>query len=1072
MKRILSILLTMVMTVSCLTVNYAKPIRGEEVSLPETTEAVSGSDVDPSTLNVRKNVILPSQQDFQENVVSPKSEEVPYEDGDIVRVSIKLDKPSTLDAGFSAENIADNANAMRYRKYLAEQQKALEQEIKNELGADIDVKWNLTLAANVISAEVKYGDVASIEALDKVEKVIIENAYEPDRSADIPDTSISTKEMIYATQAWANGYTGAGSKVAIIDTGTNYNHISFDSGAFEYALTKDGKALSDYDLLDKDDINSVLPELNISAYGNADTDQLYLNSKIPFAYNYIDGDYDTDHYHDDQGNHGSHVAGISAANRFVPDGNGGYADSVSTVFAVGAAPDAQIITMKVFGKGGGAYDSDYMAAIEDAILLGADSINLSLGSAMAGFAFADDYQYIMESLVNNHSVVVMSAGNSGAWYDTPYNENLYPGYLYIEDTNFTTGGSPGSFTNSLTVAAANNVGRTGSPLVFNGSQKEFYSETESTGARMKSIEGTYDYVYIDGVGEAEEYEAVDAVVDLEGKVILTNRGSISFYVKGNNAIPFNPAALVVVNNADGIINMALEGYTGSFPMVSITLAAGLELKAASEAKTAGDYTYYEGTIEITNKISADTTVELKDAGITDFSSWGASGSLTLKPEITAPGGDIYSVSGLTEDQYESMSGTSMAAPHITGMAAVLGQYIRDNDLAKWTNGNPRTLINSLLMSTALPMKDGDSYYPVMQQGAGLGNVYAATQALSFIMMNEDATESYADGKIKAEFGEDPDRTGKYTYSFNITNMSQDALAYEFTTDMFTQAPTMDQEGNLYLTEYTMPLEATVVYDWSDEEVKGHDVDKDGDTDYDDVKAILDYLTGLKDAAELDLAAGEMDNVDGVSSFDAHLLIEWLAAQGIATEGQILVRPGETRNITVTITLNGMDEFNEYYPNGLYVEGFTYLTCVSTTDDGELLDVTHSIPLLGYYGSWSEASMFDNTSIIDAAYGTQQFEPYLTNTETNYMTVRYPGENKDYIFAGNPYMMEESFPVDRLAMSDGTQITSFVYSLIRSAGTLGAAAVKVDESGNPQSVGAVGALQSYADAAFYHVNKGV
>ena len=49
---------------------------------------------------------------------------------------------------------------------------------------------------------------------------------------------------------------------------------------------------------------------------------------------------------------------------------------------VGVAPDAQILAMKVFGKNGGAYDSDYMAAIEDAILLGCDTVNLSLGSSM------------------------------------------------------------------------------------------------------------------------------------------------------------------------------------------------------------------------------------------------------------------------------------------------------------------------------------------------------------------------------------------------------------------------------------------------------------------------------------------------------------------------------------------------------------------------------------------------------------------------------------------------------------------------------------------------------------------
>ena len=86
----------------------------------------------------------------------------------------------------------------------------------------------------------------------------------------------------------------------------------------------------------------------------------------------------------------------------------------------GVAPDAQLITMKVFGKTGGAYDSDYMAAIEDAIVLGCDAVNLSLGSGSPGFNRNSDetYQAILDSLTESGIVATMSAGNSGAWMDT------------------------------------------------------------------------------------------------------------------------------------------------------------------------------------------------------------------------------------------------------------------------------------------------------------------------------------------------------------------------------------------------------------------------------------------------------------------------------------------------------------------------------------------------------------------------------------------------------------------------------------------------------------------------------
>lgn len=75
---------------------------------------------------------------------------------------------------------------------------------------------------------------------------------------------------------------------------------------------------------------------------------------------------------------GTHVAGIATANRYVENADGTYTYADNGV--VGVAPDAQVVVMKVFGKNGGAYADDYIAAIEDAIVLDCDSVNLSLGS--------------------------------------------------------------------------------------------------------------------------------------------------------------------------------------------------------------------------------------------------------------------------------------------------------------------------------------------------------------------------------------------------------------------------------------------------------------------------------------------------------------------------------------------------------------------------------------------------------------------------------------------------------------------------------------------------------------------
>ena len=160
-----------------------------------------------------------------------------------------------------------------------------------------------------------------------------------------------------------------------------------------------------------------------------------------------------------------------------------------------------------------------MVAIEDAIMLGADAVNLSLGSAAPGEAANETYAKLLDSLQDTDTVVVISAGNSGSWADGTTTN----GFLYNDGVSMDTVGSPGSYTNSLAVASVENRGSTGKYFAA-GALPVVYTETTGyNNLPMASLDtsagqtGTViPYVLVDGFGTAEDYQGVD----LKGKVVF------------------------------------------------------------------------------------------------------------------------------------------------------------------------------------------------------------------------------------------------------------------------------------------------------------------------------------------------------------------------------------------------------------------------------------------------------------------------------------------------------------------------------------------------------------------------
>ena len=920
-KRLLSLILSLVMVLS-LTVPAFAANGDETQSEPALTwEKVSSGRAEPLAAGVEKTA---------------EPERDPEE---IVRVSIILNDESTLARGYSTIRIADNVNAMNYRAGLKAQQIALADKISAEIlnGENLDVVWNITLAANIISANVPYGKIEAIKGLDEVKTVVLEARYEPDAAQDEGDEP-NMYRSTYQTgtdKVWEAGITGAGSRVAVIDTGIEVDHISFSGSGLEYSYSLHAaekemsyeEYVASLNLLTAAEVQAKADQLNVQI----DPNTTYISTKIPYAYNYVDTDYDVTHRNDAQGNHGSHVEGIAAANKYVPSGDGFAEGANGNNKIKGQAYDAQILTMKVFGKNGGAFDSDYMVAIEDAIVLGADSVNLSLGSSSPGMATSPEYQNILDSLTESDTLVCISMGNSYSWSRSA---GVNP--IYSDDVNYYTGGSPGSFANAFTVASV---------------------------------------------------------------------GSANFNANGRYSI-------------------------------------------------------------------------------SSFSSWGVPSDLSLKPEITAPGGNIQSVNGNNTTGYTGMSGTSMAAPQITGIAALVAQYVREN-MGVPEGMNLRQLSQSLIMSTAVPIRMTNNnyiYYPVIEQGAGLARVDKATASKTYILIDPEslparaplsAKSNVADGKVKVELGDDPDYVGIYSFAYSLNNLTDQPVTYELDADFFTQNITGSGANQKKNTNIVMLTASTV---WT---VDGVPIDQvppagladltgDGLVNATDAQAILDLCAGLIEELAANADKADIDGDGDVDTYDAHLFLKLLSE---AQEGaKVTVPAGGSVKIGLTFDLK--DSIENYNVKGNYVEGYVFAKEV-TADGSEGVD--HSIPVMGYYGSWTDPSMFNKGSYLEYKYGGETRTPYLTRVlgtqeamELQTFLVRYAGEEFGTPIGGNPVVEEDYYDPARNAIAPafGDEIFSFHYSAVRNSA---ATRFRVMQEGVEEPIKEIVTGSVYG--AYYNTNDG-
>ncbi len=361
-------------------------------------------------------------------------------------------------------------------------------------------------------------------------------------------------------------------------------------------------------------------------------------SRVTKLYNFFDGGPLRD-----VNGHGTGVAGIIAA-----DGD-----------LQGVAPGARIISYKVSDDGESVSSDLIIRAIEQAVADGVDIINISLGVNRTN----PRIDLAVDGAVGQGVVVVVAAGNDGP--------------------DEATIGSPGINRNAITVGATYN------------------NLTSSLVATLEA--GGMQYRVIPMVATPAPEAPVDGPVafglyarerDLEGglfagAIVLAERGSdtkgeiVYFSDKEQNAADAGAAALIIYNNEPGIYlgeldhEYAGEGYVPRIPTVSISREDGLEIREKLAESAAGALRIFYDPDHIVH-----------------FSSRGPLSPFYAKPDLVAPG--IFVNTTLHGGGYNSTSGTSFAAPHVSGAAALL--------LQKNPHLTPEE-IGTILATTADPISD-------------------------------------------------------------------------------------------------------------------------------------------------------------------------------------------------------------------------------------------------------------------------------------------------------------------------------------------------------------------------------
>ncbi|WP_306307386.1 S8 family serine peptidase [Cellulosilyticum ruminicola] len=289
----------------------------------------------------------------------------------------------------------------------------------------------------------------------------------------------------------------------------------------------------------------------------------------------------------------------------------------------------------------------------------------------------------------------------------------------------------------------------------------------------------------------------------------------------------------------------------------------------------------------------------------NFSSWGVTSDLSIKPEISAPGENIYST--LPNNTYGTYTGTSMATPYITGCSDLLAQYLNHTNTFEGYSFTKSKLIKTLLMNTAKPLIDSTTSLPYSprKQGAGLVNLLGASN-VKVLVYNSQNYEPKVDLGYQLNS----------SFSFNVIlqNFSDISTTFYVTSSIFTDNYSNYGSSNLpnFITDHAYPLSNAKIQ--------------------------------LNDSVK---------NINCTTPSSLNIISS-------TTPESITVDANSSLNICVKVSLpiSDIDQLEQVFTNGFFIDG--YLTFYSTEH------TTLNIPYVGFYGNWKDAPIFDHY-IYDSGY---------------------------------------------------------------------------------------------------------